>query len=183
MFIDYVALMLVNMVAGLVTLAWFLWTDLDKSHTGRWAPAFAIPGLVALVCGLAMSFTWPLPKPYNVAFGEPSVLLGVLFLAAAWCLAKEWDLSPLGIYAFFAGWVGVVIGIRIIQLGLTQGPRLSGAGFILTGLGGVLAGIILTHRTNIILRRIGSTVLALAALIWAMTAYMAYWFHLVPPAR
>jgi putative membrane protein len=183
MFIDYVTLMLVNMVAGLVTLAWFLWADLDKPHTARWAPAFAIPGLVAVVCGFAMSFTWPLPKPYNVAFGEPSVLLGVLFLAAAWCLAKEWDLSGLGIYSFFAGWVGVVIGIRIIQLNLTQMPGLAGAGFILTGLGGVLAGFILTHRSNIILRRVGSAVLALSASIWAMTAYMAYWFHLVPPAK
>jgi putative membrane protein len=183
MFIDYVTLMLINMVAGLVTLAWFLWTDLDKPNNGRWAPAFGIPGVVAVVCGFTMSFTWPLPKPYNVAFGEPSVLLGVLFLAAAWCLAKEWDLLPLGIYAFFAGWVGVLIGIRIIDLGLTQKPGLSGAGFILTGLGGVLAGLILTRRSNVLLRRIGSIVLTLAAAIWAMTGYMAYWFHLVPPAK
>jgi putative membrane protein len=181
MFIDYLALMLVNMVAGLMTLAWFLWTDLDKPNTGRWAPAFAIPGLVAVICGFAMSFTWPLPKPYNVAFGEPSVLMGVLFLAAAWCLAKEWDLSLLGIYAFFAGLVAVVVGIRIINLGLTQMPNLSGAGFILTGLGGVLAGFILTHRQNILLRRIGSIVLTLAALIWAMAGYAAYWAHLLPP--
>jgi putative membrane protein len=183
MFIDYVALMLVNMVAGLVTLAWFLWSDMDKPHTARWAPAFAMPGAVAVICGFAMSFTWPLPRPYNVAFGESSVLLGVLFLATAWCLAKEWDLSPLGIYAFFAGWVGVLIGIRIIQLGLTQKPDLSGAGFILTGLGGVLAGLILTHYQSIILRRIGSAVLMLSALIWAMTGYMAYWGHLVPPVK
>jgi putative membrane protein len=182
MFIDYVTLMLINMVAGLVTLAWFLWSDLDKPQNGRWAPAFAVPGVVAVICGLAMSFTWPLPGPYNIAFGESSVLLGFLFLAAAWCLAKEWDLRPLGIYAFFAGWVGVLIGIRIIDLGLTQKPGLAGAGFILTGLGGVLAGVILTYR-NIILRRIGSVVLTLAALIWAMTGYLGYWFHLVPPVK
>jgi putative membrane protein len=183
MFIDYVALMLINMVAGLMTLAWFLWFDLDKLNNQRWAPPFAISGLVAAVCGFAMTFTWPLPKPYNVAFGESSVLLGVLFLATEWCLAKEWDLSPIGIYAFFAGWVGVVIGIRIIQLGLTQEPLLSGTGFILTGLSGVLAGLILTHRQKIAMRRLGAAVLTLAALIWALTGYMAYWGHLQPPVK
>jgi putative membrane protein len=107
----------------------------------------------------------------------------VLFLAAAWCLAKDWDLSPIGIYAFFAGWVAVVIGIRIIQLGLTQEPILSGTGFILTGLGGVLAGFILSHRRNIVLRRVGAAVLTVAALIWALTGYMAYWGHLLPPVK
>jgi putative membrane protein len=183
MFIDYVALMLINMVAGLVTLAWFLWSDLGKTNNQRWAPAFAISGLVAAVCGFAMAFSWPLPRPYNVAYGESSVLLGVLFLAAAWCLAKGWDLSPIGIYAFFAGWVAVVIGIRIIQLGLTQEPRLSGTGFILTGLGGVLAGVILSHRQNRVLRRLGAAVLTVAALIWALTGYMAYWGHLLPPVK
>ncbi len=183
MFIDYVTLMLINMVAGLVVLAWFLWSDLDKPHTARWAPAFAMPGLVAVVCGFAMSFSWPLPQPYNVAYGESTVLFGILFLAAAWCLAKEWDVLPLGIYAFFAGWVAVLIGIRIIQLGLTQKPGLSGIGFIVTGLGGVMAGLILTYRKNLILRRLGAIVLTLAAIIWAMTGYMAYWYHLLPPAK
>ena len=173
MMIDYVALMLINMVAGLVVLAWFLWSDLDKPHTARWAPAFAIPGLVATVCGFAMSFSWPLPPPYNVAYGESTVLFGVLFLAAAWCLAKEWDLSPLGIYAFFAGSVAVLIGIRFIQLGLAQKSILAGIGFIVTGLSGMMAGLVLTWRRNLILRRLGSVVLTLAAAIWAYTAYMA----------
>lgn len=182
MFIDYVTLMLINMAAGLVTLAWFLWSDVDNPNTGKWAPAFAIPGVVGVICGFAMSFTWPLPKPYNIAFGESSVLLGVLFLAASWCIAKEWDLSPLGIYAFFAGLVAVLIGIRIIDLGLTQKPGLSGAGFILTGLGGVLAGLILTYR-NVLLRRVGSVVLTAAALIWAITGYLGYWYHLLPPVK
>ena len=59
MFIDYVALMLINMVAGLMTLAWFLWSDLDKVNNQRWAPPFAISGLVAAVCGFAMAFSWP----------------------------------------------------------------------------------------------------------------------------
>ena len=117
MFIDYVTLMLINMAGGLFILASFIWKDIDKENSQFWAPAFALPGMIAVVCGFAMTFSWPLPKPYNVAFGETSILLGFLFLTAAWSLAKGWELLPLGIYAFFAGLTGVLVGIRIMNLG------------------------------------------------------------------
>ncbi len=177
-FIDYVTLMLVNMTAGLVILACFLWTDIVAAERRRWSPAFAVPGLVATVCGFAMTFSWPLPDPYNIMFGEMSVLLGVLWLGAAWSLAKGWDLRPLGIYALLAGAAAVLIGIRIIDLGLTAKPMLSGAGFILTGLAGVFALPVLVFDKHTWLRRLGSLWLLAAAAIWAMTGYMAYWMHL-----
>ncbi len=180
-FIDYVTLMLVNMTAGLVVLACFLWRDVALSENrARWAPAFAAAGLVGTVCGFAMTFTWPLPGPYNIAFGEMSVLLGVLFLGAAWANAKGWDLRPLGVYALLAGAAAVLIGIRIIDLGLTAKPMLSGVGFILTGLGGVFALPALVFEKHAWLRRIGTIVLLAAAAIWAWTGYMAYWMHLKP---
>ena len=178
MFIDYVTLMLINMAAGLFVLAAFIWKDIDKENNQFWAPAFALPGMVAAVCGFAMTFTWPLPKPYNTAFGETSILLGFLFLAAAWSLAKGWALLPLGIYAFFAGLTGVLIGIRIINLGLTASPLVSGVGFILTGSGGVFAGAVLLYRRTKWLRIVGAAILIAAALIWARTAYLGYWAHL-----
>jgi putative membrane protein len=87
MFIDYVTLMLANMAAGLLVLAVFLWRDISAATPDsgrRWAPAMAVPGLIATITGFAMTFTWPLPSPYNIAFGETSVMLGVLFLAASW---------------------------------------------------------------------------------------------------
>jgi putative membrane protein len=46
-------------------------------------------------------------------------------------------LLTLAIYVFFAGIAAVVIGIRIMNLGLTKQPFLSGVGFILTGLAGI----------------------------------------------
>jgi putative membrane protein len=181
MFIDYVTLMLMNMTAGLVILACFLWNDAALAENRpRWAPAFAMPGLVATVCGFAMTFSWPLPNPYNIMFGEMSVLLGVLFLAAAWSLAKGWDLLPLGIYALLAGAAAVLLGIRIIGLGLTANPPLSGAGFILTGLGGVFALPALVFLKQAWLRRFGSILLLAAAAIWAWTGCLAYWMHLKP---
>ena len=178
MFIDYVTLMLINMVGGLVVLALFVWRDIDKENNQFWAPAFAVPGMIASVCGFAMTFSWPLPKPYNTTYGETSILLGFLFLAAAWSLAKRWQLWPLGIYAFFAGLTGVLIGIRIIHLGLTNSPFIAGLGFILTGSGGLFAGIVLSHRHRKWLRIISAAVLIAAAIIWALTGYLAYWMHL-----
>lgn len=177
-FIDYVTLMLVNMTAGLVILACFLWQDIAAADRKRWAPAFAIAGLVGTVCGFVMTFSWPLPEPYNIPYGEMSVLLGVLFLGAGWCLAKGWDLLPLSLYALPAGAAAVLLGIRMIDLQLTQQPLLSGVGFILTGLAGVFALPGLVFQNQLWLRRLGTLLLLVAAAIWAMTGYMAYWMHL-----
>jgi putative membrane protein len=180
--IDYVTLLLTNMVSGLVVLAFFLWWGLGREKVQHWAPAFGISGLVAAVAGFAMTFTSPIPKPFSSAYGEMSVLLGVLFLGAAWALARGWSLLPLGIYAFFAGLAAILIGIRFIDLALTPMPLLPGAGFILTGLGGVGAGAVLHQPDMKALRRIGGLVLLTAAALWAFTAGMAYWTHLtVPP--
>jgi putative membrane protein len=134
--------------------------------------------MIAVICGFAMTFSWPLPKPYNIAYGETSVLLGFLFLAAALSIAKRWELFPLGIYAFFAGLAAVFIGIRIINLGLTSEPLISGIGFILTGSGGVFAEIIILNRRRKWLRIIAAAILITAAIIWARTGYLAYWMHL-----
>lgn len=180
-FIDYVTLMLINMTAGLVILACFLWSDAAlPDQRWRWAPAFAMPGFVGTVCGFVMVFSWPLPHPYSIMYGEMSVLLGVLFLGTAWALSRDWDLTPLGLYAVPAGAAAVLIGIRLIGLHLTLKPALSGAGFILTGLAGVLAlpGLIFIKRAC--LRRMGSLLLLAAAAIWALTGYFAYWEHLKP---
>ncbi len=176
--IDYVALLLVNMVCALVVLAFFLWWGLGREDAGHWTPVFGICGLVATVAGFAMTFTSPIPKPFSEIYGNTSVLLGVLFLGATWALARGWNLLPLGIYAFFAGAAAVVIGVRIIHLGLTPAPQVSGAGFILTGLGGVGAGLVLWKHEAKALRLAGVLVLLAAAALWAFTTVMAYWTHM-----
>ncbi len=179
--IDYVTLMLANMVAGLFVLATFLIWGLDSSKQQSWAPPFGLTGFVAIVSGLVMSFTWPLPKPYSMAFGEMTVLFGVLFLGAAWALAAGYDLKPLGIYALFPGVTAILVGVRIMQLSLTAAPTISGIGFILTGLGGVGAWLTLWKREIKALRYLGAAVLLAAAAIWLNTACLAYWHHMAPP--
>lgn len=178
MFVNYIPLMLINMVAGLFILASYVYLGLDGTQQKRWIPGFGMTGAIALTTGLHMIFTWPLPGSFNIAFGEMSVLFGILFIGASLSLANEWDLLTVTIYAFFAGVAALVIGLRILNLGLTRQPILSAIGFILSGLSGICAAPALYLRTNHTLRLIGSIVLVAAALIWAFTGYMAYWGHL-----
>lgn len=178
MFIDYLTLMLINMAAGYAILACYVFRGLGSDHERAYAPAFAITGLVAFLTGLHMTWTWPLPGAYNSAFGETSVMLGVLFLGAALAVATGWGLHALGVYAVFAGIAAIVLGVRIMDLGMTRSPRLSGIGFILSGAGGVLVLPVLALRKCRITRTAAAIVLLLAAIIWARAGYMAYWGHM-----
>jgi putative membrane protein len=127
-----------------------------------------------------MTFTWPLPYPYNIAYGELSVMFGLLYLAATLSLAKGWPLMPTSIYAVVAGAVAILVGVRIIVLGLTNSPALSGAGFILTGSVGVLMPVLLSLKKVTVIRFLGALLPLAAACIWAWTGSLAYWFHLKP---
>ncbi|MGG6239169.1 DUF981 family protein [Nodosilinea sp. AN01ver1] len=179
MFIDYITLMLINMVAGLVLLADFVYRGLDGANLKRWIPGFGLVGAIALVTGLHMTLTWPVPGSFNISFGETTVLFGGLYIAAAIAIAQGWDLLSLTVYGFFAGLTSIVVGARIINLGQTQQPLVAGLGFIITGLGGVLAAPTLVYlRNNRTWRTVGAVVLLVAALIWAIIGFRAYWGHM-----
>lgn len=191
--IDYLTLMLINMTAGLVVLADYVYRGVVAEDKKPWVAGFTITGFIGVTTGLHMSLTWPLPGSHNILFGEPTVLFGTLFLGAALALWKEWPMSTVAIYAFFAGVVAVVLGVRVMNLGLTRSPVVAGLGYILSGLGGMLAWLCcLLHpsvslRTSKGLRVIGALVLLGAAAIWALIGYNAYWEHIesfadyVPP--
>ena len=182
MFIDYISLMLINMAGGLVVLAFYILFAANKEKTKSWGPAFAMPGVVALVTGLHMSLTWPVSAPTlqyaNVAFGEMSVLFGILFLGAGVALAKGWSLRPMSIYAFLAGAMAIVVGVRLFDLDLTKAPAVTCLGFALTGICGVLAGLFLRIRGWLAVRVIAACVVIAAAAVWVLIALLAYWGHL-----
>ena len=179
MFIDYVSLLLVNMMAGYFLLAGYVYRGLDGRDQTKWVPAFGLVGVVAFVFGMMMVLTWPLPGPYNSAFGEMSVLLGVTFLGAAVCLARGYSLVIVATYAFFAGLSAVVLGISIISLGLTLQPLLSGLGFILSGLAGVFAAPTLVWlRNNRSWRALATVVLVIVGFVWGATVYPEYYMHM-----
>jgi putative membrane protein len=179
MFIDYVGLLLINMMIGYVLLAAYVYRGLDDPLNKRWVPGFAMVGVIAFVFGGHMVMTWPIIGQYNDAFGEMSVLLGIIFLGAAFAIGKGWSLTMVAVYAFFAGLAAIDLGACIISMKMTLVPNLSGAGFILSGLGGVMAApTLLRFRNNRPFRTLAALVLLAAALIWAVTVYPEYWMHM-----
>jgi putative membrane protein len=179
MFIDYLALLLVNMVAAHFILAGYVYRGFDDPDQKRWALGFGMNGAVALIFGAVMCFTWPLPGPFNSAFGEPSVLLGTILLTASVGMARGWNLTIVAVYAFFAGLAAIDLGGTIIVRKMTQQPLLSGAGFILSGLAGVFAAPTLVYfRKNQAFRTLAALVLVVTGLIWASSAYPAIFMHM-----
>ena len=83
MFIDFLTLVMINLVAGTVLLAYYLWRGIDEEDQRPYASGFFITGLVSLITGLQISFTWPLPGSYNVGYGDATTLFGVVFLGTA----------------------------------------------------------------------------------------------------
>ena len=178
MFIDYVSLMLINLAAGLTLLAAYVYFGLDADNQKRWIPGFGVSGAIALVTGLHMTFTWPIIGSFNIAYGETSALFGILLVGTSLSLAMNWELLTLGMYGFFAGLTSLLIGIRIINLGLTPIPLPVGIAFILVGLGGIFAAPTLYLKSPRLLRTIGGIVLLVAALIFTFIGLSTYWVHL-----
>ncbi len=179
MFIDYLTVLMINLAAGTALLAYFVLKGITSEDNKGFAAGFAVVGLIALVGGAHMSLNWPLPGSYNIGFGESTLLFGAVFLGAALAVAKGWDLMPISIYAFFAGIEALLVGIRIIDLGLTKSPLISGIGFILAGLGGVAAapGLALLKK-NQTFRYLAAGTLILVSLFWAYTFYNTLWGHM-----
>ncbi|MCX5654549.1 MAG: DUF981 family protein [Planctomycetota bacterium] len=185
MFIDFITLLLVNMAAGLLILAVFLLKGFGSPGEKAWAPALGMVGLVGLVAGGYMALAWPIRNMgetnlswANPAFGETSALLGIVFLGAAVAVAKEWTLMPVAIYGLVAGVIAMVVGVRIIDVGLTQSPLMTGIGFLLTGLGGPLVLAVVMAPARHFLRGLTAVCLVPAAGIWLLTAVLGYWMHL-----
>jgi putative membrane protein len=179
MFIDYLTMIMINMVAGTVLLAYYLWRGIDEADQRPYAAAFFGVGLLALVAGLHLSFNWPLPGSYNVGYGDTTTLFGIVFLTTALALWNGWNLVPVGIYAFFAGLDAIIVGVRILSLGLTKEPLISAVGFVLAGLGGVgAAPFLLWFRENRTVGMVAVLVLLATAAIWAVTFYGSLWGHL-----
>ncbi len=176
MFIDYLTLMLTNLVVALVLFALFIGRCIDKNPK-LVIPGFLLTGFIALITGFRMIFTWPLPGPYNFPYGEMTIFYGGFFFMAGLALVFGWDLITIGIYAFFAGIAAVVIGVRILDLKLTSEPLLAAAGFVLTGLSSILTLPALFFKKARLLRLILAALLLVCAVIWAFTGYAAYWQH------
>ncbi len=177
MFIDFVALQLVDLVAALVLLAVYVLFFVEHDSR-RVAPGFLLSGFIATVTGLYMIFTWPLPGSFNIAFGELIVLFGSIFFFAGLALQRDWDLLSIAIVSVLAGVAAIIVGIRILDLKLTQAPGIAGLGYLFTGVAGILVLPVYFWKKSMLLRIITTVVILVAAVLWAITGYASYWAHL-----
>jgi putative membrane protein len=183
MFVDYLSIMLVNTGAGLALLAHYLYRAPEAGHRRGWAAGFFATGLLGILLALPMVLTWPLPGSYNIVYGEAALYLSVAFLGAAVTLTFEWEPMVPALFGLFGALYAVVGGIRIMNLGMSSEPTLAGLGYILTGLGGILAIPALSYRQQRAWAILAATVLGLAAIIWLFTGYDALWGHLADFAK
>ncbi len=184
MFIDFLTLVMINLVAGTALLAFYLWRGIDEKDQRAYAAAFFGVGLISLVTGLQISFTWPLPGAYNVGYGDATTLFGVVFLATSIALFFGSSLLPVSIYAFFAAIDALLVGVRIWSLQITQEPLVSAVGFILAGLSGLgVFPFLMWFRQNQIVRWIGILLLVGTVLVWGITFYGSLWAHMASFAK
>ena len=184
-FIDYLTLLLANMGAGLAVLAFFFLRGYGTPNERPWSAALAMVGLVALAGGLYMALTWPIQgmmghdqRWANAAYGESSVLLGIVFLGAALAVGRGWSLVPVTIYAAIAGGIAILNGVYIYVLGLSAAPSMTAAGFILTGLAGPLSLWTTLAPGRKIPKVLVAVLLLAVAAFWLFTAGTSYWGHL-----
>jgi len=178
MFVDYLTVMEANLAAGMFILALYIYYGLDGGDQKQWVPAFYAVGLIGTVSGFHHALFWPLPGVYNIAFGEPYLLFGVLFLFAGYALKNEMGLAPLAGYAVMAGLVAITVGARILDAGYTKSPEMTGFLYIIVGMGGVMAFPVIYLKANKGLRMLSVAVCLLAAVLWGFNSLGAYWGHM-----
>lgn len=176
MFIDWLTLLLVNMMVALVLHSLFMgfWIDKDPRKV---IPGFLLTGAIALIAGFRMAFTWPLPGPYNIIFGELSVLLGAFFFMAGLSIQFGWNLLTIGIYSLFGGAVAILLGVRIWVSALTTEPFVGGLGFVITGAAAVITLPGLAFPRLKWIRWLAALAALGSALIWIIVGFSAYWAH------
>lgn len=183
MFIDYTAIMLVGIAAGFVILADYLVRSPAAETRAPWAAGFFAAGLLGLVTAVPMVVTWPLIGSYNIAFGEAALYLSITFLAAAVTLALKWEPLIPALFGAFGGVIAIVVGLRIANLGMTSAPTVTMIGYLAAGLGGILTLPAIQFRNQRWIALLAAALLAVAAIVFLLIGYEAYWAHLAEFAK
>ncbi|CAB1128388.1 conserved membrane protein of unknown function [Candidatus Hydrogenisulfobacillus filiaventi] len=179
MFVDYVGVMLINLAAGLALLAHYLYMNPSPDTRRSWASGFFAVGVLGFATSFTMDVVWPLPGSYNVAFGEPGLFLSTAFLAAAVTLTFEWEPLIPAIYGAFGGLMAIVIGIRLLDLHMTQSPALATLGYLTAGIGGLFTLPALNWRNTRWLSIVAAVALGISAIVFVAIGYEAEWGHLL----
>ena len=180
MFVDYLTVMMVAVVAGAVlTIVYgLMFLDAPLADQRPWGWAFGIVGLLLGVTGLHLVLTWPLPGAYNIVMGEPALYFGLVLLGTAFAIRAGESLMPLAVLAIFGGIANIFLSIAMLVHGLSRNPPLWALAYAAIGLAAVLSPLVV-HRVRTLrwVPLVAGGLLAIGALIFALGGYGAYLEH------
>ncbi len=175
MFIDYVTIMLIAAASGLLFAGIYIFKlEAPIESKMSWVYGFWMVGFIMLLTGLDMIFTWPLPGSYNIIFGEPSVWFGTLLIFLGFAIKAKSDLMPIALLSTAGGLINLVIAADVLIYGMTQSPVLAFIGFLTSGLGAFLVPFGIKSKA---MRWIIAILLIIAAVVFAVTGFGAYYQH------
>jgi putative membrane protein len=180
MFVDYLTVMMVAVVAGAVlTIVYgLMFLNAPVADQKQWGWAFGLVGLLLGVTGLHLVLTWPLPGAYNIVMGEPALYFGLVLLGTAFAIRAGESLMPLAVLAFFGGLANVFLTIAMLVHGLSRNPPLWAIAYAAIGLAAILSPVVV-HRVRALrwAPLVAGVLLAIGALIFAVGGYGAYLEH------
>ena len=185
-FIDPLAIMLIGLGSGLLLFSLyviFAATGRIESAREKLAiPAIAI-GFFDFISGFIMAFTWPLPGGYNMLFGDPLLMFGLLLLTGSFMFYKGKDPSLLTILSFLLG-IYVILGAyaMVVDQLETGANFLPAFGLYLSsGIGALLSPVVIIKPNGLskAIYYIEFIVLLIAAFVAFFIGYNALLHHLV----
>lgn len=186
-FVDSLTVMLIGLAMGLALGAFYFFfraREDEKMLNALIVPAFVV-GLFDFVSGFLMSFTWPLPGGYNMLFGDPLLLFGLILVMTSVAYYKKMSIGLIPVLSLLLGIYVLVGAYSIVQLKLESGNNLVTALglYVFSGLGALLAPIAYIKPTS------GSKylyytewiILGIATIFALVIGYMGFHEHLASP--
>lgn len=146
LFIDSLAVMLMGLGMGTFIGAFYFFFKArgnDQQIKNLVFPAIGV-GLFDFISGYEMSFTWPLPSGYNMLFGDPLLLFGLLLVVSAIMIYKNMNPGLIPILFVLLGIYVLVGAYSIVQQHLETGQNLLTAMglYLFDGIGAIIAPIL-----------------------------------------
>ena len=190
-FVDPLAVMLIGLAMGTLLGAFYFFFAArgDKEQIKSLVvPAFGV-GAFDLVSGFYMSFAWPMPAlgyTYNMLFGDPLLLFGLILIMAAFMIYKDMHLGLMPLLVLLLGIYVLVGAYSIVQLKLESGQNLVTAMglYLFDCIGAILAPVLYikpSTGTGKTLYYVEWIILGIGTIFALVIGYLALNGHLASP--
>ncbi len=184
-FIDPLAVMLLSLGVSAALISAFFYEAAKGMDLKELVIPALIFGIFDFMSGFVMSEFWPLPGAYNMLFGDPIMILGMLLIAGSIMIYKGQNLRTLSIPGVMLGIYLFVESAAIVNFKLESGDNLFAAMglYIMSGISAVYSVILFEkpEKDKKYLYYIAFILLALTALIALFIGYEAIYGHLQAP--